>query len=609
MTTPHDTPEASPIAASVSSSPSATFADLFAESAKKRDLREGGDILVQVLEINENYVTVGTALKSDARIPTEEFHNNNELEIKVGDTVEVEIELLENGMGETILSRANARRKSIWRKIEDAMENDGTVEGIVQSRVRGGFFVALDGLRGFLPGSLADVFPSAVLDEALIGRTLQFKPIKVNRRRNSVVLSRRVVIERNMVNGKDPEALSKFEKGMKVNGRVRAIVDYGAFLEIGEGVFGLLHITDMSWKHTNVIADIMNVGDELEVMILRVDVERGRISLGRKQLQPDPWEYFERLHPVGSRAFGKVSKVLDYGIFVEIDGELQGLVHTSEMSWSRRAAPASGRMKIGDEVEVMILEIDKQRHRISLGMKQCKNNPWQEFATAYRKGDKLTCKVSSVSEYGIFMELPGEIEGLVRMADLSYEEKPEDAAQKYRKGQEVEVTVLGIDATRERIGLGIKQLGDHKFNAFAESHLKGATVQVKIVSIEEKGATVEVGDTDTRGFLPISEISEERVENVGAHLKVGEEHEALLIDIDNRQRRAIVSLKARDRKARENVIKENKGGKATTPLGALLKAKLQEAAPQAEAQAPAAEPAEDKAAGEQDKDEKGEKGE
>lgn len=447
-----------------------TFSEIFEDSKEQRNLQEGSNLLVQVLDINENYITVGAALKSEGRIPTEEFKDSNEeLEVAIGDTIEVEIEMLENGMGETVLSRHNARRKNIWLKIEDAMENDGILEGVIQSRVRGGFSVTLDGLRAFLPGSLADVYPTPVLDEMLIGKTQQFKPIKINRRRNSVVLSRRAVIERNATNA--PDLLASFEDGATVIGKVRTIVDYGAFLEIGSGAFGLLHITDMSWKHTSDITNLMNVGDEVETIILRVDHARNRISLGRKQLQPNPWDHFENVHPVNSRTFGKVSKILDYGIFVEIDGELQGLVHTSEMSWSKRAINPSKMVTIGDEVEVMILEIDKQRRRVSLGMKQCQNNPWQEFSMAYRKNDKLTGTIRSINEHGIFIELPGDIEGLVRMSDISYEEKPEEALQNYQKGQQVEAMVLSIEPDRERIALGIKQIGDEKFNGFTENYL------------------------------------------------------------------------------------------------------------------------------------------
>lgn len=536
-------------------------------------------MLAQVLSINENFVTVSAALKSDARIAIDEFmDNDNQLEVKVGDMVEVEVELLENGMGETVLSRRNARRKQLWKKIEDAMNGDGVIEGFVQNRVRGGYSVSLDGVRAFLPGSLAGTLPAQALDDVLVGKTHEFKPIKANRRRNTIVLSRRAVIERNMMKNSDESVLSKFEKGMRVVGTVRAIADYGAFLEIADGVFGLLHITDISWRHTSSINDLMQVGDELETMVLRVDTERGRISLGRKQLQPDPWEYFERLHPVGSRVFGKVTKILDYGFFVEVENELQGLVHTSEMSWSRRQTHPSKVVSVDEEVEVMVLEIDQQRRRISLGLKQCKSNPWQEFATAYRKGDKIKCKVSSVNSYGIFMELPGNIEGLVHMSEISDEGKEEDVFRSYQKGQEVEVVILFIEVERERIGLGIKQLNDEKFEKFSSETLKGADLQVEIEELTEKGAKVRILSDDISGYLPISEISEGHVESLEEHLKVGDTHDVTLIDIDRRNKRAIVSIKAKDRKQREKTMQEKKGGgkTAANTLGALLQAKLAE---------------------------------
>lgn len=548
------------------------FSESFEETAKERNLKEGSDILVQVMEINENYVTVSAGLKSEARIPVDEFYNNqNELNIKVGDTIDVEIDLLDNGMGQTVLSRRNACRKNTWRKIEDAMETDETVEGVIQGRVRGGYSVSLDGLRAFLPGSLADVFPKPSMDDALIGKVHQFKPIKINRQRNSVVLSRRAVIERNMTNAKSGDLTDHFSEGTKINGVVRAIVDYGAFIEIEAGVYGLLHITDMSWKRTHSVADVMNVGDEIETVILRIDSERRRISLGIKQLQPDPWEFFERTHPVGSRVYGKVSQIQEFGIFVEIDDQLQGLVHLSEIAWSRRSISPFKLVNIGDEVEVMILEIDKERCRISLGMKQCKNNPWQEFAIAYRKGDRINCTVRLINEHGIFMDLPGDIEGLVRLSDISYEEKGEIAAQKYQKGQEVETVILNIEADRQRIGLGIKQIGNEKFDAFAGEHLKGAELKATVVAFEGKGARVEVGDAKVRGLLPIGEIAEERVDNINDYLKVGETYDVVLIDIDQRNKRAVVSLKSKERKLREKTLREqqSEGGIATT-LGALL---------------------------------------
>ena len=559
-----------------------SFAELFTESTQKRNLEEGSDLLVQVLDINENFVTVSAALKSDARIPAEEFMNSSrEIEVKVGDTIEVEIELLEDGRGETVLSRRNARRKNIWRQIEHALENDdGTVEGTIQNRVRGGFSVALEGVRAFLPGSLADVLPAPTMDEMLIGQTMQFKPIKINRRRNSVVLSRRAVIERNMQNLTSGEALKKLEVDMRVTGTVRAIVDYGAFLEIEPGIFGLLHITDMSWRHTSNITELMKIGDTMETVILRIDEERGRISLGAKQLQPDPWEYFERQHPVGSRTFGKVTKIMGYGVFVEIGDQLQGLVHTSEMSWSRRSLNPETLAAVGDEVEVMILGIDRERRRISLGMKQCRNNPWKEFATAYRKGDKIKCSVCSISEFGIFMKLPGDIEGLVYLADISYDKKGEEAIRDYEKGQELETIILSIDPERERIGLGIKQLEDEQFNQFTSEHGKGSPLKVRISEIREKGAIVEVLPQGLRGFLPIGEITTTRVNNINDHLKVGETHDAvLLIDADERNKhhnRIIVSLKTQQHQPEKAGEKTEAAEKkqSTSSLGALVQAEL-----------------------------------
>lgn len=560
-----------------------SFAELFTEATQQRNLEEGTDLLVQVLDINDNFVTVSAALKSDARIPVEEFMNNNrEVEVKVGDTIEVEIELLENGRGETILSRRNARRKNIWRQIEHAAESDDSVvEGTIQNRVRGGFSVALEGVRAFLPGSLADVFPAPAMDDMLIGKTMEFKPIKINRRRNSVVLSRRAVIERNMQNLTSGEALKKLEVGMQVSGAVRAIVDYGAFLEIESGIFGLLHITDMSWRHTSNIAELMKIGDSVDTVILRIDEERGRISLGAKQLQPDPWEYFERQHPVGSRTFGTVTKIMGYGVFVEIGDQLQGLVHTSEMSWSRRSLNPETLTAVGAEVEVMILGIDRERRRISLGMKQCHNNPWKEFATAYRKGDKIKCTVCSISEFGIFMKLPGDIEGLVYLTDISYDKKGEDAIRSYEKDQEVETVILSIDPERERIGLSIKQVGDEQFEQFTNEHGKGSPLKIRISEIREKGAMVDVLPQELRGFLPIGEIADTRVNNISDHLKVGDTCDAVLIDTDERSKhhsRIIVSLKTQNHQPDSKPAEKTEGEKkpSATSLGALVQAKLEE---------------------------------
>ncbi|MGU9952249.1 MAG: 30S ribosomal protein S1 [Gammaproteobacteria bacterium WSBS_2016_MAG_OTU1] len=555
----------------------AQFSVLFEEFAKQRRLEEGTDLLAQVRDINENYVVVNAGLKSEAHIPLEEFYNDNkELEIGIGDDVEVEIELLDNGRGESLLSRRNTRRKQAWQSMEDAMKNEGVIEGTITNRVKGGYSVLMNSLRAFLPGSLVDVFPQPD-PYAIIGSRLEFRPIKVNAAKNSLVVSRRAVIERTMLEIKDCNWMETLSEGQKFKGTVKATVEYGAFVEISTGVYGLLHITDISWKHTTSVDDVLSVNDEVEVIILGIDKEKGRISLGMKQLQPNPWEFFDRTHPVGSRAFGKVTRVLEYGIFVEVEDGVQGLVHSSEMSWVRKNPNPTKFYTTGDEVEVMILEIDIDRRRISLGIKQCQPNPWQEFAVAYRKGDKVSGKVRSISEFGIFVELPGGIDGLVRLVELSYEQSGEEAVRQYKKEQEIEVVVLSIDAERERISLGIKQLSDSGFESFSEQHLRGTIVRGIVGEIVEKGAHIKL-DGGVRAFLPIREISEQHVENITDHLKEGDEQEFILIDTDTRNMQAIVSIKEKDRRTREKALQERK--KQAPPkntLGAMLQAKISEA--------------------------------
>lgn len=554
------------------------FAELFEEFAKQRRLEEGTDLLAQVRDINENYVVVNAGLKSEAHIPLEEFHNDlGDLEVGIGDEVEVEIELLENGRGEAVLSRRNTRRKQAWRRVEDALNNDGILEGTVTSRVKGGYLVSMDGLRAFLPGSLVDVFPQSD-PNAVIGERMDFKPIKVNQVRNSLVVSRRAVIEHSMLEVKDSNLVDTLTVGARFTGTVRAIVEYGAFVEVAPGVFGLLHITDISWKHTVSVADVLATGDKIEVAILNIDKEKGRISLGVKQLQPNPWDFFSRSHPVNSRSFGKITRVLEYGVFVEVEDGVQGLVHSSEMSWTRKNPNPLKLYAVGDEVEVMVLEIDSERRRISLGIKQCQPNPWQEFSVAYRKGDKVTGKVRSTSEFGVFVELPGGIDGLVRMSELSYEQSGEVAVREYAKSMEVEVVVLAIDAERERISLSIKQLNDSGFGAFAENNLRGATVRGTITALTEKGAQVSLAG-NVRGFLPIRQISEQRIENPSDSIKEGEEHEFVLIDNDMRSMQAIVSLKEKNRQRREQALNEHKqqSRPLQNTLGAMMQAKILEA--------------------------------
>ena len=550
------------------------FSQCFEEFIKSRVVREGEDLTVKIAERSGDFfiLQTGGVLKSEARVPVEEFlTDDGEMEINPGDDigVDVELEMLDNGRGDTLLSRRNTRRKQAWKKIQAAFAEDGIIEGVIQSRVKGGFSVMCDSVRAFLPWSLVDVFP--VSDPAaLLGTRQEFKAIKINNHKNSVVVSRRALLEKQMLDGKEgtPDA---FSEGGQVKGIVRAVVDYGAFVEIRSGVFGLLHITDISWRHVNAVSEVLSVGDEIDIVVLRVDTEKGRISLGMKQLQPDPWEYFHRTSPVGSRVFGKVVKMMEFGLFVEIGDGVQGLVHSSEVSWRRKDSNWDNLYKAGDEVEVMVLEIDRERRRISLGVKQCQPNPWQDFATAYRKGDKVKGIVRAINEHGMFVELPGEIEGLVRPGDVSYENE-EAALREYNKGAELETIVLSIHVERERIGLGIKQLADGDFEAFRENTLKGSLVRGTVTEISGKGGANILLGPNIRAFLPISEVSEEHVESAADVVKVGEENEFVLIQIDDKNRRAIVSLKEKNRSDRDK--RANKTSQPTTKLGALLKAKL-----------------------------------
>ncbi len=572
------------------------FAELFEEFAKQRRLAEGTDLLAQVRDINDNYVVVNAGLKSEAHIPREEFQDGNGgLEVAVGDEVEVEIELLENGRGETVLSRRNTRQKQAWRRVKEAMDNEGVLPGVVSARVRGGYSVSLDGLRAFLPGSLVDIFPQSD-PAALVGSSIEVRPIKINQARKSLVVSRRAVIERAMLEVKDNNLMEKVAEGARFTGAVRAVVEYGAFIEVASGIYGLLHITDVSWKHTTNIHNVLAVGDEIEVVVLSVDGEKGRISLGMKQLQPNPWEFFDRLHPIGSRIFGKVTRVLEYGIFVELEEGVQGLVHSSEMSWTRKNPNPAKLYAEGGEVEVMILEIDKDRRRISLGIKQCAPNPWREFSVAYRKGDKITGKVRSINEFGIFIELPGGIDGLVRMSELSYDSPGEEAAREYKKGQEVEVAVLTIDTERERISLSVKQTENTGFEAFSGGHLRGDMVRGKILSVGEKDAKV-ILEGDVRAVLPIGEISEQRVENISDFVKEGEEHEFVLLKNDMRNMQALVSIKERNRQVREKALQERKEqAPPRSTFGAMLRAKIHEVSEGIADKLTADKPAADKSA-------------
>lgn len=563
------------------------FSELFEKDIRQRDIREGSDLPVKVLDINENFVIVSGGLKSESRIPREEFMDDaGELEVNVGDFVDVEVELLENGMGETILSRQNFRRKHVWRRIDEALANDGTVQGRILSRVRGGYNVNVlpGGVSAFLPASLASVFPVAD-PGSLIGEVKDFKPIKINRRRNSVVLNRRAVEEKEGAIG------ANIEEGARIQGIVRTITDYGAFVEIAPGLHGLLHITDLSWRHITDVNQTVRAGEEIEVKILRIDKERGRISLGVKQLTPDPWEDLSRAHPIGSRTFGVVKEVKEYGAFVDIGDGVQGLVHSSQMAWTRKAVTPSLLTGIGKEVEVMVLDIDPERRRISLSMKQCLPNPWKDFETAYRKGDRVKGVISAINEHGLFVQLPGgDIDGMVRMSDLSYDEQAAEAVKKYERGQEVETVLLGVEVERERVALGIKQLDDGALEEYVNNNPEGSQITGVIVQVVEKGAVARLAPS-VQGFVPAGEIAEERVEKVSDYLSVGDEREFTLLEADPSKRRIILSLKSREKRAARGekasapsrTTRATRAGAGAT-LGAVLQSALERVRPSGKAE-------------------------
>lgn len=557
-----------------------SFAELFAESMKGRNLREGDPVRVKVQSVTEDYVMVNAGLKSESKIPVEEFMSDEgNLEVAEGDFVDVEIAQLENGMGETVLSRADVRRRLSWQRIEEAKENDQPIEGVVKDRIKGGYSVMVEGVRAFLPGSLVDVFPQKD-PAALLNTKQEFLIVTLQRKRSSLVVSRRAVIERAMSKG-EGDGYAQYREGAVLKGKVHGVTDYGAFVDIGNGVYGLLHITDLAWRRVRNVTDVVNVGDEVEVKVMKVDMERRRISLGMKQLTPDPWRDFDRRHPEGSRMYGKVVSIaakegVEYGAFVEVEGGVEGLLHASEMEWSRKSVTPSQVVRVGDEVEVMVLKVDKENARLSLGMKQCRDNPWHEFASAYRKGSRLKAKVRTITEFGVFVELPGDIDGLVHISDLSNSEPGEKAIRHFNKGDEVEVVVLSVDAPRERIGLGIKQLDDEHYSRYLAEHLKNTVVKGTILSLESRGARVRLTD-NVHAFLPIGEVAEERVEDISQYLSEGVEREFVLVNADNKTMQITLSLKAKNKMEREDESARAAAESSGTSLGAMLKAKLAEA--------------------------------
>ena len=551
-----------------------SFADLFAESLKSQDMKSGEVISAEVVRVDHNFVVVNAGLKSEALIPLEEFLNDQgELEVQPGDFVSVAIDSLENGYGDTILSRDRAKRLSAWLQLEKALENGELVTGTITGKVKGGLTVMTNGIRAFLPGSLVDLRP--VKDTTPYeGKTLEFKVIKLDRKRNNVVLSRRQVLEASMGEERQ-KLLETLHEGAVVKGVVKNITDYGAFVDLG-GIDGLLHITDMAWRRVRHPSEVLQVGQEVEAKVLKFDQEKSRVSLGVKQLGEDPWVGLARRYPQGTRLFGKVTNLTDYGAFVEVEAGIEGLVHVSEMDWTNKNVDPRKVVTLGEEVEVMVLEIDEDRRRISLGMKQCRQNPWEEFATNFKRGDKVRGAIKSITDFGVFVGLPGGIDGLVHLSDLSWTETGEEAVRNFKKGDEIEAVVLGIDTDKERISLGIKQLEGDPFNNFVATFDKGAVVPGTIKSVEAKGAVVTLS-VDVEGYLRASEISSGRVEDATTVLTAGENIEAMIVNIDRKTRSIQLSIKARDNAETAETIQRMSDASAssgTTNLGALLKAKL-----------------------------------
>ena len=552
-----------------------SFAALFEESLARHDMRSGEVISAEVVRIDHNFVVVNAGLKSESFIPIEESKNDvGELEVNVGDYVSVAIESLENGYGDTILSRDKAKRLASWLALEKAMESGEIVTGTVNGKVKGGLTVLTNGIRAFLPGSLVDTRP--VKDTTPYeGKTLEFKVIKLDRKRNNVVLSRRAVVEASM--GEERQKLMEtLKEGTIVNGVVKNITDYGAFIDLG-GIDGLLHITDLAWRRVRHPSEMLTVGQEITAKVLKYDQEKNRVSLGVKQLGDDPWTGLSRRYPQGTRLFGKVTNLTDYGAFVEVEQGIEGLVHVSEMDWTNKNVAPNKVVKLGDEVEVMVLEIDEERRRISLGMKQCKANPWEEFAETHKKGDKVNGAIKSITDFGVFIGLPGNIDGLVHLSDLSWTEAGETAVHNFKKGDELEAVVLAIDVERERVSLGVKQLEGDPFNNYIAMNDKGAVVNGVVKSVEPKGAVIQLND-EVEGYLRASEISRDRVEDAGTQLKVDDKVEVMIINIDRKSRTLQLSIKAKDQQetqeAMQKIQSDSSAASGMTSLGALLKAKF-----------------------------------
>ncbi len=550
-----------------------SFAELFEQSLASSRIRPGTILTGRVVDVSSEVVVVSAGLKSEAVIPASQFRNERgEIEVRIGDHVEVALDSVEDGHGETRLSRERAKRARTWEQLEDAFENSKIVKGVISGRVKGGFTVDVDYVRAFLPGSLVDVRP--VRDPSYLeGKELEFKVIKLDRRRNNVVVSRRAVVEQEYSSEREA-MLASLQEGSTVRGIVKNLTDYGAFVDLG-GIDGLLHITDMAWKRVKHPSEAVNVGDEINVKILRFDREKNRVSLGMKQLGADPWEAISRRYPANARLFGKVTNIADYGCFVEIEEGVEGLVHVSEMDWTNKNVNPSKVVQIGDEVEVMVLDIDEDRRRISLGIKQCKPNPWSEFANSFNKGDRVSGKIKSITDFGMFIGLPGGIDGLVHLSDLSWDVPGEEAVRKYKKGEDVDAVVLTIDPERERISLGVKQLDNDPLSSFMAEHPKGSIVQGAVTEVDARGALVDLGG-GIIGQLRASELSRDRVEDARAVLKVGDVVEAKFTGLDRKNRVVSLSIKAKEAHEEAEAMETYRSSDTTsgTTLGDLLKERI-----------------------------------
>jgi small subunit ribosomal protein S1 len=549
-----------------------SFAELFEQSIASQRIRPGTILNGLIVEVGQDYVIVNVGLKSEAVIPSDQFKNEKgEIEVQVGETVEVALDSVEDGSGETRLSREKAKRARTWTRLETAFEKQEVVTGIITGRVKGGFTVEIDNVRAFLPGSLVDVRP--VRDPSYLeNKPLEFKVIKLDQKRNNVVVSRRAVVEQEY-SAERSALLDNLQEGAAVKGVVKNLTDYGAFVDLG-GIDGLLHITDMAWKRVKHPSEVVKVGEEIDVRILKFDRERQRVSLGLKQLGADPWQNIARRYPANTRLFGKVTNIADYGCFVEIEEGVEGLVHVSEMDWTNKNVNPAKVVHVGQEVEVMVLDIDEERRRISLGIKQCKTNPWKEFAENYNRGDKVSGQIKSITDFGIFIGLAGGIDGLVHLSDISWDLPGEEAVRSYQKGQQVDAMVLSIDPERERISLGVKQLAKDPFSAYIADHPKGSIVRGTVREVDAKGAIIDLGN-GVDGQLRASELSRDRVEDARLLLKVGEEVEAKFTNVDRKGRSISLSIKAKDIHEEQEAMQNYRTDSPTgTSLGDLLKEQI-----------------------------------